>query len=281
MFQSTTAIFATGLATFLIILAFCLRKNPFHSMVFLFRDLIQSRVMLFHLLGGMSILLLNKLELIMEPHLDPNVSDWTPYIKVFEENVTPLVQQLFKTPLLTCVTTYFYVIVFSTLMFASLFVYHHNRDYRSWYTLIYGISINYLLAIPFFLFAPVAEAWSSHPDVQFLIPTVYPDFEEQYRHFSGLNNSFPSLHTSISVTMAIIAWQSQNRRLAGVSALSAGIVLFAILYLGIHWYLDLIAGLVLASVSVSLASRLCEIPLGTHQLELSRRKASEQMSNLS
>jgi len=268
VFQSTITLLAASLITFLVILFYCLRQNPFPVIIACTRDLVRHRLMLFHLLGGSSILVMNKLELMLEPELREEVNDWTAYIRAFEENVTPLVQEMFQHPMLTQVTTFFYVVVFSVLMFVSLLVYHREGDFRSWYALVYGISCNYFLAIPFFLFAPVMEAWTSHPDIQFLIPEVYPRFELEYRYFSGMDNSFPSLHTSISVTMAMIALHSENRRLAGVSLLSAGVILLSILYLGIHWWVDLIGGFVLASISVGLAFRLGVLPLGSHQLKL-------------
>ncbi|SMO38527.1 phosphatase PAP2 family protein [Melghirimyces algeriensis] len=280
MFQSTAAILVTGVVTFIAILACCLRKNPLTVVTTSIRELGSNRLMLFHLLGCLSILIINKLEIMLEPFLKSNTTDWTPYIQLYEEKITPLIQQFFLHPTLTYFTTYFYVIVFSVLMFSALFIYHYERDFRSWYALIYGISFNYFLAIPFFLFSPVQEAWYSHPDIRFLIPEVYPNFEEQYRHFSGLDNSFPSLHTSISITMAAIAFRSRNRMLGRISILSAGIILFAILYLGIHWYLDLIGGVLLASISTGLAFLFCELPIGNTLLDLQpKRKTSEQISH--
>ncbi|WP_380706137.1 phosphatase PAP2 family protein [Salinithrix halophila] len=282
MFQSGTTILLTSLLTFLTVLLICLRKNPFIVIRDFILGLKHHRLLLFHVIACMGILLMNKLELLLEPHL--NVSeDWTPYIGMFEENVTPIIQQLFMNDSLTYLTTYFYVILFSVLLFASLFIYHSERDFRSLYALLYGIGFNYLLAIPFYLFFPVNETWHSHPNIQFLIPTVYPGFEEQYRNFSGLNNSFPSLHTSLSITLAVIAWHSVNRRFARLNLLSVGVILFAILYLGIHWYLDIIAGIILASVSLGLAYWACEIPLGTPRPGLSpqRKASSEQYADLS
>ncbi|SFS58669.1 phosphatase PAP2 family protein [Marininema halotolerans] len=278
MFQSTFTIFITSVITFLVILTICLRQNPFTIVVDFLRDLFRIRMMMVHVLLCLGILAINKMELLLEPSLD-KTEDWTPYIRAFEGNITPLFQHWFDNVALTYVTTYFYVIVFSVLMACSLLIYHREKDYRSMYTLLYSIGLNYLLAIPFFLFAPVSETWYYHPDIQFLIPSVYPGFESGYRSLSGLDNSFPSLHTSISITLALIAWQSVNRPISRITSLSAAVVLFAILYLGIHWYLDIITGAVLALTSVALAFRFSEIPLGKMST-LSSQQASEHIADI-
>lgn len=267
MFQSVSSILITGCVTLFLVLIVTLKKNPFTVIFHFGKDLIKSRILLAHVLGALFILLFNKFELIVESHV--SATDLTQYIYLFEGNITPLVQQWLKHDGLTFVTTFFYVIVFTVMMFASLFVYHHERDRRSLYALLYGIGLNYVIAIPFFLFVPVNETWSIHPGVSPLYLTVYPLFEEQYRFFSGLDNSFPSLHTSISLTLATIAYRSRNTRFAWIAVVSAVIILFSVIYLGIHWYADVIAGIVLASITTSFAYRLSDYPLGTHQLMLS------------
>lgn len=240
----------------------------------------KNRLLLFHFLGAASVLLINKLELLLKPALFPGL-DLTPTIKQWEGTWTPWIQHNLEHPLLTVVTTYVYVILFSVLLFVSLFIYHHEADRRSLYGLLYAIGLNYLLAIPFFIVIAVNESWTIHDEIRFLIPGIYPGFEEQYRHFSGLDNSFPSLHTSISITMAVLAWRSANRRLAVVCFTSAAIVLFGIVYLGIHWYLDLLAGLLHAWICLSLADHFSERPLGSDWLLESDSKARESLPPVS
>lgn len=275
--QSPVSILITGMITLFLVLIFTLKKNPLIVIVQFVRDLIKSRILLAHVLGALLILLFNKLELIVESHL--SIPDFTQYIYLFEGNITPLVQQWLNNDVLTHVTTFFYVIVFSVMMFASLFVYHHEQDRRSLYTLLYGIGLNYVIAIPFFLFVPVNETWYIHPDVSPLYLTAYPLFEEQYRFFSGLDNSFPSLHTSISLTLAAIAFRSRNVRFSWFCTVSTAIILFSVIYLGIHWFADVIAGIMLASITTGLAYRLSEYPLGTRQLVIpSANKARTEHS---
>jgi len=82
---------------------------------------------------------------------------------------------------------------------------------------------------------------------------VYRSFEGEYRVFSGMNNCFPSLHTSLSLTMALLATLTPYKRLARVLQVSAGLIILSTLYLGIHWLTDVIGGVFTAVVAVSLA----------------------------
>jgi len=77
--------------------------------------------------------------------------------------------------------------------------------------------------------------------------------------------------------MAIIAYQSKNRRFARLTIVSAAVILFSILYLGIHWIMDLLAGVILGIVSASLAFRWSDYTLAYPWYFPSRKKpASEQ-----
>ena len=81
---------------------------------------------------------------------------------------------------------------------------------------------------------------------------------------SGLDNCFPSLHTSMSVTLALIAVRSKSRLFGQIVSVCAGIIVFSIFYLGIHWFLDAVAGTLLALISVKLARHLTLTSVGSH-----------------
>jgi membrane-associated phospholipid phosphatase len=83
---------------------------------------------------------------------------------------------------------------------------------------------------------------------------VFPKFNEVYRQFSGIDNCFPSLHTSISVSMAILGFRSGNKLWKIITMISAVIIVFSTLYFAIHWVSDMLAGLVLASVATTLGT---------------------------
>ena len=113
----------------------------------------------------------------------------------------------------------------------------------------------FAVALPFYLFLPVNEVWAYDPKVENIINS-YPLVRQHLYSFNDINNCFPSLHTAISTVMAILLWRSSMPRPLRITAASlAAAIVFSTLYLGIHWVVDVIAGLVLAWCVAALVSR--------------------------
>lgn len=248
----TTVSFFTAGVTILFIW-FASGRNPFVAAYSFIRELIVSRkfLILFALMVG--ILLVNSLELKWEESLN-FTTDFTPWFFAIEGHFVQNFQQLFHAQWITEITAFFYVIVFQALLIASLGIYASGKNMVYVHAVCYTVILNYLVAIPFYLFFPINEVWSYAPSgAVFYMYEVFPNFDAAYRPLSGINNCFPSLHTSISVSMAILAVRSGNRRWAIAACISAFIIVFAIFYMGIHWLTDMIGGLVLATVATTLA----------------------------
>lgn len=80
----------------------------------------------------------------------------------------------------------------------------------------------------------------------------YPQVQSVSAAVSSNTNVFPSLHASLAVTVLLLAWHTRAaypRWLSIASVLVASVVV-STMVLGIHWLLDVIAGVVLALVSV-------------------------------
>ncbi|QCT02004.1 hypothetical protein E6C60_1288 [Paenibacillus algicola] len=226
--------------------------NPFKALYALLREFMTNIRFLLLFLSMLGILVLNKLELKFEMKY-PVHYDFTPLLFRLEGQVVRQIQDLFYAPWLTHVLAFFYVLVFQAIIIGSLGVYLIQQNKPLLYAACYAILFNYALAIPFFLLFPVDEVWSYAPaGVTFHMLAVFPDFEAVYRPLSGLNNCFPSLHTSLSVTMALLAFQSGNRRWAWITGGSALIIIFTIFYMGIHWISDMLAGVTLASFATAM-----------------------------
>jgi membrane-associated phospholipid phosphatase len=91
----------------------------------------------------------------------------------------------------------------------------------------------------------------------------------QYTHYQFVTdavndetNVFPSLHTSMAVTAALLAWSTREAYPVWVpiSAVLAASVVVSTMYLGIHWATDVLFGIVLAWISVAIGRRYEDTP---------------------
>ncbi|GAA0534349.1 phosphatase PAP2 family protein [Halorubrum ejinorense] len=91
-----------------------------------------------------------------------------------------------------------------------------------------------------------------------LMYSVYPQTQDLTAAVASNTNVFPSLHTSLSVAVLTVAWRSRRThpRWTPVAAVVAAAVVFSTMYLGIHWLVDVVAGVALGVGSVSAAVRI-------------------------
>lgn len=255
IFHSMTSIVSYTLVAVMGLLGYGTGRQPFAAGGAFVRALATRPKYLIFFLAMVAILMLNKYELKLEA-LVPVHYNLTSALSGWEGSWQGHLQRSLHSSALTLVCGIFYLVMFQAVMVASVGIYTYERNFRLYYAFCVALLLNYFIALPFFLFVPVDEAWSVSPHIQFLMLEVFPNFERQYRHLSGLNNCFPSLHTSISVMMAMIAAKSGNRRWAAFAGVNAAIILFSIFYLGIHWFTDMLAGLVVAAATAAIGLKV-------------------------
>jgi membrane-associated phospholipid phosphatase len=93
--------------------------------------------------------------------------------------------------------------------------------------------------------------------VESLLYATYPETQLLVTEVNTNTNVFPSLHTSLSTAVALLAWRTRQLypRWAAVAAVGAVCVALSTMYLGIHWLTDVVAGAALGAASVWVAAR--------------------------
>ncbi|OKP97652.1 phosphoesterase PA-phosphatase [Paenibacillus sp. P46E] len=252
-------------------------RNPLLAFVEIGRELLHSYKFLLLVAGMFGVLALNKYELQIERKLHLT-SDYTSFVFGLEGHFVRDLQNLFYTPWMTPTIVFFYIFMLQSVLAASLGVYLLDKNRVMLYATCYTIILNYAIAIPFYLYFPVNEVWSYVPaGVRFTMLDVFPNFEQEYRPLSGLNNCFPSLHTAISVSSALLAFRSGNRRWMAITTVSAVIIVFGIFYLGIHWLTDMLGGTILAVVSTTVAVQLSKLTLRSGEGKLTVRSRATEL----
>ena len=174
--------------------------------------------------------------------------DYTADVHGLEGGVVAHLQQALACPPLTWFLGFVYVIVFPCLVLAMLFVLDRLRKRRALAMVLIGYLLNYLTALPFFLWFPVRETFHYYKydlgsqGVRLMLDDIHPVVMQAYRAMSGLDNCFPSFHTSLGVTMALVAWHTGRVRFALLMTFLGVANALSTLYLGIHWLSDVVAG---------------------------------------
>lgn len=187
-----------------------------------------------------------------EPWLDRTPWDFTPLVHDVEGNAVERFQDAVRSPWLDTPL----VIVYT---FGAFLLYHvpflwlvlKGRG-RSAMRLALTLAVIWAVGLAFYVTVPVHEVWitSSDPynygEVENVLLEIDPSFRESAAYNNALDNNFPSLHVGVAVGIVVALFLAGERRLAWAwTPIAAGIVL-ATVYLGIHWFLDVAAGLVLA-----------------------------------
>ena len=151
-----------------------------------------------------------------------------------------------------------YFLICPVLCLAAAWALARASDPRPFQAVSLAVAIDYMVSLPFFIFFPVPERWSSPATEAMLLSDKVSDrLIELVRPISGLDNSFPSFH--VSLTVLVVAACFMFRLPMRMSALVFGAtVVLSTFALGVHWIPDIIAGLALGIASMLLAWRIVQ-----------------------
>jgi membrane-associated phospholipid phosphatase len=149
-----------------------------------------------------------------------------------------------------------YYFVFPLLCLLVAWVLAARKEIGPFRVLTFAVLIDYLVSLPFFLFFPVMERWTSADSGAMLLSDRWSSgLMESMRPLSGLDNCFPSSHVSITVVAVLVCYLYKVRMRTPILAMGITVML-STLVLGIHWLPDVLAGLGVGCLSVALAIRL-------------------------
>ncbi|WP_306057387.1 phosphatase PAP2 family protein [Natronococcus wangiae] len=205
------------------------------------------------------------------------IIDWNPTWQIYEiEGRFIFWLQSYETAALTSYFSFIYIYGYVFLLVFPVVAYFALSNTRPLRELLTAYTLNYALGLLLYVFVIAYGPRNVMPEVQALLYDTYPQYQHLTREVNRNTNVFPSLHTSLAATVAILAHRTRGvyprwYPVAGVLGIS---VAFSTMYLGIHWGIDVVAGAVLAYVCVELAGMLVDRWSLSERISLERWAAS-------
>lgn len=172
--------------------------------------------------------------------------------RLFSENPVAVLQS-YQSPELTTFFVFVYLYGYAFLLLFPFLAYFALEDMDELSTLIVAFTANYAIGLVcYVLFIAYGPR---NFDAMIFENVLYDAVPRAHYLTNTINentNVFPSLHTSLSMTVFFLAWLTRDKYplwvpVAGVLAIS---IVTSTMYLGIHWFSDVIAGTILALLSV-------------------------------
>ncbi|MCJ7606667.1 MAG: phosphatase PAP2 family protein, partial [Thermoplasmata archaeon] len=140
-------------------------------------------------------------------------------------------------------------------------------DRRTFRRYSIAMLLNYMVLMPFYLFFPVSVT-GFYADSG-VTPLLYIDtnWGRVVTSVDPLDNDFPSGHVSLIVTtlLVLVAAGRDYKTYYYFVGLATAAIVFAVLYLGVHWIADVFAGFLLA-VGATVLSKNERVTMGFDRL---------------
>ncbi|MFC6718772.1 phosphatase PAP2 family protein [Natrialbaceae archaeon GCM10025810] len=168
--------------------------------------------------------------------------------------------QSFASTELTMYFSFVYIYGYAFMLIFPVIAYFALSDTRPLRELLTAYTLNYSLGLV--LYVLVVAYGPRNTELLPQIDTFLYTFRPQYQYLTGeVNRSvnvFPSLHTSLSATIAIFAYRTRDEypKWFALAVPLAVSVAASTMYLGIHWAIDVLAGFALAAVAAFASKRL-------------------------
>ncbi len=195
--------------------------------------------------------------------------DITPYYKLAEfiftmEGNTVSSFQTIMSPALTYFSAFIYLFGFSFLLIFTFVVLVCTGKVAVLQEYSIAVVLAYLIAFPFYILTPVKVTGYTLPTVTPLLYELNPVISEGLRSVDPyFDNCFPSLHAALSIiAMMLIVFRTDLKQLKVVAVILALLIQFTIFYLGIHWIIDFVGGILLAGLCYYVATRYRERIVG-------------------
>ena len=230
------------------------RRTPFSKMA----SVIHEKRYYLHVMGYIVIIKWKSMTDNLNEPMKNSTGHWTEWIHAIEGNATLWFQDVFRNPVLTEFLNFHYLFIYLFLIYITTvyFAYVGERDMTDKVTLNYLLI--YAIAVPYYLFfnVEVTSSWIPGMDALLYHDAWYTEF---YATHDPLDNAVPSLHIAIPFGIILLNWlhvrergmkmkEWEHYRYHVFIVLNTILFSFTILYLGIHWIVDIPLGMAVGAI---------------------------------
>jgi membrane-associated phospholipid phosphatase len=217
-----------------------------------------KRVISYHYVYLFFIIVIVAVHLIEVNIIDQKITNFIGYnfavnFQIIEDGVVNWFSQNW-TPVLLYFFVFIYIIMYPFMLWFSLFYFVIADERKAMKTFAYSLVIIYAITLPFYLFFPVTNVYIYYGSSSAL-NTVIPGIEQFFYSTTTNNNCFPSLHVAMSLLIPKTVSLTNNKRFIYLAYFCAICVICSVIYLAIHWIIDVVGGILIAFVVFYLIKR--------------------------
>jgi membrane-associated phospholipid phosphatase len=164
-----------------------------------------------------------------------------------EGDLVPSLSALHWWPLLF-VVYWVYLVFHNTLVIVAPFFFAYTGERRIARRLLVSYLIIWLLAFPGFTLFPATNP-TVFLGLESVLDKVIPGTTELFYRGTTIDNTIPSLHVGLATLIMLHGLHSKNPRLRRILMVYAPLIAFSIVYLQVHWALDILAGALVALIA--------------------------------